>query len=258
MTSADAGDARERHFSAGTRPRGLVTASIARLRDDPRLLAPFLLAGAFLTAVDWLRARDPIPAGERASLPADGIEISVEFVGYPTGVRQTRLLLDPLVGLQPRYLLWVLGLHLLGLAVVSAAGTLAIARATDADATLGAGLRYGAYVAALEFVAVFLASIDVLQGMGLVGVVPLALVAYAFVRLFAAPGFLVAGRSVRVAVRQSARHSRGSGWGIFGLVLLIGLGAWLLAFVPLVGTAASTAVAGSFHAVAIVVFLERQ
>ncbi|MCW8172045.1 hypothetical protein D8S78_02685 [Natrialba swarupiae] len=87
-----------------------------------------------------------------------------------------------------------------------------------------------------------LGSIDLLQGMGLFGLVWLAIYLYLFVRLFAVPGLVVDGRSLPAALEESFELTAGRGWSIFGLILLFGLGAWLLAAVPHVGAAASSAI----------------
>lgn len=48
---------------------------------------------------------------------------------------------------------------------------------------------------------------------------------------------------------------RGRGWTVAGLIVVIGVGAWLLALVPTVGTVLSTGLTAPLHAAAIVTVL---
>ncbi|PCR91197.1 hypothetical protein [Natrinema ejinorense] len=231
-------------------------AALARLRRDPALFGPFLLVGIALSLVDWLRRRDPLPAPERAGFGTNGIDIRLEFVGYPTGIGQTMRPLESLIGLEPGYLVWGLGLYGLTTLAVSVAGVVTMAHAMGRDVRLGAVRSLFGFVVATDLFQRLLGSIELLQAMGLWGVVPLAIYCYLFVRFFVAPGLLVDGRSIQAAIRGSLRRTAGRGWRLFGLVVAIGLSAWLLASLPL-GTVLSSALVAPVHAVAIVVVLER-
>lgn len=247
-TAATADDAPE------DRRSGAFSTAIGRLYRDPRLFVPFLVVGVLLSVVDRLRRADPIPVIERAGIESG--EITVAFVGYPTGLSRTIRPLEALVGLEFPYLIWGAGLHVLALGAISVAGLLTIGRAMGVDPELGAGVRVFAYVFALDFFSRALGSIDALQAMGLLGFVPLAFLLYLYVRLFAVPGFLVAGRSFRSAVYRSGRRTKGHGLALFGLVLTFGLGSWLLAEVPHVGTVLNTAAIAPVHAASIAAFLD--
>lgn len=235
--------------------RRVLSTTYARLGADPRLFVPFVLAGLLHSLLDWLRRRDPIPTLERGR-PA-GLDVTVEFAGYPTGVPQTGRPLESLVGLELPFLLWGLGTYGLALLAISAAGTLTIARALGVDATVDAHVRLFGFVLATNGAFRLLASIELLQGMGLYGLGPLAVLFFLYVRLFLVPALLVGGSSPRRALTESNRFVRGRGWAVFGLVLAIGLSAWLLAYVPAVGTLLSFSVVAPVHAVATAVVLER-
>lgn len=237
--------------------RNPLSVALSRLRDDPALFAPFLLVGIVRTVVDWLHRRDPIPTLERTGLGTDGIDIQVEFVGYPTGIGQTRRPLESLIGLEPHYLGWGLALYALPLVAVTVAGAVTMARAMDRPVRFEDVTSLFGFVVALDLLQRLLGSIDVLQGMGLWGLVPLAIYFALFVRLFLVSGLLVAGRPLRPALRESGRFVDGRGWSLFVLLLAIGLSAWLLSLPPVVGPVLSSALVAPVHAVAIVVILER-
>ncbi|WP_228434323.1 hypothetical protein [Natrarchaeobaculum aegyptiacum] len=232
-----------------------LTVALVRIRRDPRLIVPFLLAGVFLTLVDYLRLEDPIPTVERAVPWSNGVSIDLAYAGFPTGVPQTTTHLESLVGLHPEYLAWGLALYLFPLLAVAAAGAVTIARAMDQPVRLEAvGAVFG-FVLAADLLHRLLGSIELLQGMGLVGVPLLVGYLLVTVRLFAVPGLLVAGRSFVEAIRESARRTRGRGWTIVGVIFVVGLSSWFLASVA-AGTFVTTALVAPLHAVAIVSLLE--
>ncbi|MFP8951587.1 hypothetical protein ACLI4Z_01260 [Natrialbaceae archaeon A-arb3/5] len=245
-------------------PRSLSSAVLFRLRRDPALLVPFFLVGVALSLVDRLRRLDPIPFVERERIGSNGINVQVEYIGYPTGATQTAVPLESLIDLHISYLALGIGYYVLPLLAVAVAGAITMRRAmsnrramTD-DASLwltAVGPLFG-YVVAMDLLYRLLGSIDVLQGMGLWGIVPLILYFLVMVRLFAVPALLVAGRGFLSALVESDRRIRGNGWTVFGATLAIGLTAWLLVDVPVVGTALSIAVVAPAHAVAIVAFLD--
>lgn len=257
MTVIDENGGETADRSGGGRPPGAFSVALSCLRRDPWLFVPFFLAGAVLSLVDWLRRRDPIPAFERAGLETNGISVQVEFVGYPTGVSQTMVSLESLIGLELPVLAQGLGVLALAVLAISVAGVLTIARAMETDVSLESGIRFVGFVVGMDLFFRVLGSIDLVRGMGLFGLVPLVLIVALLVRLFVVPGLLVAGRSLWPAVRESYRLTRGRGWTISGLILLFGLGAWILAHVPFGGTILSSAVVAPVHAVVIVTVLER-
>lgn len=77
----------------------------------------------------------------------------------------------------------------------------ATARLLGTPARPGAGMRLFLYSAGIDLVFRMLGSVDIFQGLGLFGVVPLALLVDGFVRLFTVPGIIVEGASIRDAVR---------------------------------------------------------
>ncbi|MEY7848782.1 hypothetical protein AB7C87_06205 [Natrarchaeobius sp. A-rgal3] len=249
--SASGGTAPERSRSPDTFSRGL-----EMLRDDPWLFVPFLVAGLVLSAVDALRLMDPIPVLERGAPGTGNLDIQIEFVGYPAGVPQTMVRFESLVGLEIPYLVWGAGLYAVALLVVVAAGVLTINRAMDGEAGLAGFVSLLGFALGVDLVNRGLGSIDLLQGMGLFGLVWLAIYLYLFVRLFAVPGLVVEGRSLPAALEESFELTAGRGWSIFGLILLFGLGAWLIASVPHVGTVASTVAVAPVHAAIVVAFIE--
>ena len=257
---------------------GLLRASIGRIVADPRLAVPFLVAGVVLSAVDWLRVHDPVPT-TTPELVGD-VTVSVAYRFYPTGLRTTGTRPAALVDLEVGYLARTLGLELAALLAVVVAGWLTLSRATDARESAGRSAssgrsssaqsgfarsdtrsldsgRLGSYLGFVVVGHLLVGLFGLLDGLGwltLVGFVAYAVVA---VRLFAAPALVVGGSGVRAAMRRSHRHAVGEGATVFGLVVLFGIGAWLLGSVPVVGAAASTALVAPVHAVATVVFAER-
>lgn len=228
----------------------------AQLRRDPWLFAPFFIAGVVLSLIDWLRRVDPLPMLESAPTVTDGLDITLEYMGYPTGVTGTERAFESLIGLEAPYLLWGIGLEVLALLAISIAGGLTIGRAMDESVSWAALARLSGYVIGLHLSFRVIGSFEAVQSMGLIGLIPLVGVLYLFVRLFAIPGYIVAGWSIGAAIRESLHHTFGRGWTVFGLILVVGLGAWLLAFVPSVTTLLTSTVIAPIHAVAIAVFLE--
>jgi hypothetical protein len=267
---------------------GLLRASIGRIVADPRLAVPFLVAGVVLSAVDWLRVHDPVPT-TTPDLVGD-VTVSVAYRFYPTGLRATGTRPAALVDLEVGYLARTLGLELAALLAVVVAGWLTLSRATDARESAGRSAssgrsgsarsgsarsgsarsgsarsdtrsldsgRLGSYLGFVVVGHLLVGLFGLLDGLGWLAVVGLVAYAVVAVRLFAAPALVVGGSGVRAAVRRSHRHAVGEGATVFGLVVLFGLGAWLLGSVPVVGAAASTALVAPVHAVATVVFAER-
>ncbi|NGM68090.1 hypothetical protein G6M89_03525 [Natronolimnobius sp. AArcel1] len=237
----------------------MVSRSLARLRRDPFLLVPFALAGVVLAILDFLHRGDPVPAIEHGGLGEH--TVNVEYAGYPTGLRQATVPLESLLGLELPYLLWGGGLYVLGLLAVTVAGAVTIRRALTGETSIDidAVTSLFGFVVAMDLLQRALGSVDLLQGMGLLlGIPVLVLYFYVMVRLFVTPGLLVAGWGPRAAIRGSDRLTTGAGWSIAGVVVLLGVAAWLLGSVPAIGAFPSTAVVAPIHAVAIVSVLERK
>lgn len=238
------------------RRESLLTTALSQVRRDPLLLVPFGVAGLVLTLVDVLRHFDPIPVVERQQLLQDGLDIRVEFAGYPRGVSQREVLFESLVGLRLPYFVWGVGLHLLTVLALTGAIVATISRVEDTEPGRTEWGRVFAYILLADGASRVVGSVTLLS------VFPIALgslvVAFlVFVRLFAVPGLLVQGHSVWAALGESTTITKGSGWQLFGVILLLGLSAWVLADTPYVGTLVSTAVVAPVHTVAIAVFLRR-
>ncbi|WP_440763783.1 hypothetical protein [Natronorubrum sp. DTA7] len=242
-------------------PPSPLSVATARIRRDPALAVPFVVAGFLLAAIDWLRRHDPVPA-----LVSDGGEsfsITVEFAGYPTGVPETGRSLEAFVDLQLRYLAWGIGLEVAALLIVAVAGTVTIARAVDDERSRdGTGLVrcVPAYLGLVVMFDTWYRLTGSIGDVGLfLGIPLLIVVSVVLVRLFAAPAFAVAGSGPIAALRRSARTTRGSGWSIFGLVLAFGLAAWALGLVPIsyAEPILSSALVASVHAVSVAVVWER-
>lgn len=235
----------------GTSVAGVLRGAFGRIAADPALALPFVVAGLALTAVDWLRLRDPVPT---ASPPRVGdVTVRIAYQFYPAGVRRAGVRPAALVDLELPYLAWTVGAEFAALLAVAVAGWAVVSRALDAERTPVSLVRYLAFaVGAHALLGVF----ALFDGLGWLALLALAAYLSAAVRLFAAPALVVAGRDLRTAVRESARRSRGETATVVGLVALVGLAAWLLGSVPVVGAFPSTAVVASVHAVAVVAFVE--
>ena len=250
--SADAPvESRGRDRRPTTSVADVLRESVARVAADPALALPFVVAGLVLTAVDWFRLRDPVPT--TTPTQAGDVTVHVAYQFYPAGVRGTGTRLAALVDLELPYLAWTVGSELAAFLAVAVAGWLVLSRAADAERTRGGLAGYLAFAVGAH---VLLRGFALFDGLGWLTLV--ALVAYlsVAVRLFAAPALVVAGRDLGASVRESARLSAGEVATVVGLVVLVGLAAWLLGSVPVVGALLSTAIVAPVHAVAAVVFAE--
>lgn len=234
---------------------GPLVLALRRIRADPALLVPFLVAGLVLSGLDWLRSRDSLPAATTEPLAGEGLEITVEYAIYPTPATQTTRSAGALVDLHPEYLGWALGLEALALLVVPLAGAITIARAATLRLTTRTIAGYVGFVLGVVIAyRVFAVTFDGRVGFVL-GLVLLILVMYLFVRLFATPGFLVDGDPPWTAARRSVSVTAGDGWGLVQLILVFGLAAWLVTAVPHLGAALGGPIA-AVHAVSVVTYLE--
>ena len=257
MTGSPEGDDRTERLTAG----GTFSRATARIRDDPVLLVPFALAGFVLAVLDWLRLQDPIPTLEGRAIDSSGVEISLEFVGYPTGTPGTARRVSALVDLEAPYLLWAVGLEIIAVLVVAAAGWYTIVRAAGVEPTRAGFASY------LGVVVLFGAAFRLLSSVGDVGPLGPAgfllvlgllvvIVLFVFARIFLTPALAALVDSPWTAIRRSVAHSSGHELGLAGLVVGFGLGAWLFGTVPYVGVLASSVAVGAVHAVSTVIALE--
>ncbi|MXR50291.1 hypothetical protein GRX03_01530 [Halovenus sp. WSH3] len=231
---------------------GVLSRVFGRFAADPTLLAPFVVVGFVIALIDELRRRDPLPARSTAGPPGE-FEISVDLFPVPSGIQQTSRTLGGLIDLQPRLLVYGIGLELLGIVAVSLAGYLTIARVLDADlSATGAGtyLLYAFLTVGWTWPFVSL-QVDFTGGALLLGIPLLVLWFYVTVRLFVVPAALVDGDGVLAAVRRSNRAIRGFGWTTVGVVVVLGLAVWASGLLPVGGTVVSFGVGASLHAVTV-------
>ncbi|MCU4802598.1 hypothetical protein OB920_19725 [Halobacteria archaeon HArc-gm2] len=258
-TDDDAAATGERRRPADSRrtptdTRTVLGAVWARVRRDPPLLIPFAVTGLILALADVLRTRDPIPIEPTAALDQT---VTVQFSLYPSGTARTARGVGALVDLETPYLLRGVGIELAVPLAVGVAGWLTITRVLDGQRRLDALARYLCLPVVLSVAPRLLGSPTVDVGLS-VGLVVLLAVSFVSVRLFLVPAFLATGLGFGAAIRNSASRSRGQGWTLFGLILVLGIGSWALATVPIAGAFLSTAIVAPVHAVAMAVVLDRR
>ncbi|AGB17030.1 hypothetical protein Halru_2448 [Halovivax ruber XH-70] len=262
--STDPGDDESGDIGTHRDRSGLAVGSLGRaagrLVREPILFLPFAAFALVLTGVDVLRRRDPIPAITWESVTPG--TINVDYALYPTPQSQTVRPLQALIDLDVPYLLWAAGLEFLVIGSIVLAGVIVINQGL-ADARIDTPpvrdrfASYLGFVVAVDLLGRFVGGLGVFQEMPLlIGVPVLIVAAVVGVRLFLTPVLLVAGRSLPVAIRESNQRSFGHGWSFFGLILLFGLGTWVLASVPIVGTLLTGLFIAPLQAVTLVVVFE--
>lgn len=229
---------------------GVLAGACRRLAGNPRALAAMLLAGVVVAGVDWLRLHDPIP-----TTGYEGVQSG--RVAFPFGVAvsvlsRTSVPASALLHLETGWLAATVGLELLSAATVVAASSYALARLLDVRLSLPAVLRYGAVVA---FVRYGMVRANFEGEAVLVGIPLFVAALLVTVRLVPFPGRIVRGETVGTALRRSWAATRGHGWSLFGVVLVVGLANHALASVPVVGPVGSAA-AGAVHAGAVATVIE--
>lgn len=252
-TAGDRSATADQYTVAGSVSSVLKTVGV-RVRRDPGLALPFAVAGLLLALVDVLRRRDPIPV---STPDAFSETLSVQYAIYPTGTARTVREVGALVDLQTPYLLWGVGLELLPLLAIGAAGWITIARALDAPRRLDALSRYLCVLVVFGLLPRLLGSPSIDVSSLLLGVALLVVFSLVFVRIYLFPAFLVAGRGFVPAVRDGVAASRGQRWTIFGLVLVLGVTSWGLAHVQMAGAFLSTAIVAPVQAVSYAVLVQR-
>ncbi len=228
----------------------------ARLVDDPLLCVPFLLAGVALSLIDELRRHDPVPA--RSLVGIHRLDFSLELVLIPSGSRGVRRILGGLTDLQPRLLLWALGLETAALGIVALAGYLTLARALDTGWSATSAGTYLLYVALTTGVFWIIGPLYVNLPLFLVMLWGpfVALWFLGLVRLFAVPAAVVNGQSLLDAARWSNDAVDNREWAHLALVTFFGVLLWLAELLSVGSTLISFAVVGPLHAVAVAVVSE--
>jgi hypothetical protein len=221
-----------------------------RIQTNPAVIVALLVAGIVVAGVDWACLHDAIP-----TVGFNGIQEGNLAVSFGVVVRvfsRATTPLSALVGLKLRWLAWIVGLELLGVVAAAGVGASALARLLEIRLRVSALLRYAGIVALLQFGP----EIHFEEASILVVVVLFPVTFALLVRLFALPGFVVAGYPVISALRQSWKLTRGYGWSLFGIILLVGLLNHLLTSVPVVGPIGS-ALVGALHAGTVAAFLHQ-
>ncbi|SDR05033.1 hypothetical protein [Natronobacterium texcoconense] len=237
------------------RRKPVLTAVAARLRSDPWLFVPFFVAGCVLLVADLLRETDAVPT---ASSVGDST-FHVAYSIYPTGTTVTERSLNALVDLELPLLGYALALEVLAVTVIAVAGWMTMMRASDETVHWNRFLVYfgGVFLVTVLFETGDAVGLEYTTGSLLVGVALLGLVLFVLVRLFLAPVAVLYEDGILRPIAAGWRYSRGHGFTLFGVLLVVGLGSWWLAHVPSAGTLLSTTIAGTVHAVSLVVLYDR-
>lgn len=222
-----------------------------RIWGHPRAVLALLLAGSVVTGIDWLRLRDPVP-----SVGFNGIlegHFTVLFNSVISVFSRATVPVSALIGLKPQWLAWAIGLKLLGFVVIVGAGAYALSRLLQVPLTTTVTLRYAGIVVLVRFWPNFTIDSGMVMTI-LIGVPLLAVSLFLLVRLFAFPGLLIAGNSVGSALRRSWRRTKGHGWSLCAVIILLGILNQLLTSMPVIGPLGSAVVA-VFHTGTIADFL---
>lgn len=225
------------------------------LRERPRTAVPYLALAVLVAVVETVRLRDPVPV---APTTTAGTAFDVSFRAYPDAVRSVTTPPGALVGLDPTWLLWTLGVGGLAVVATAAATATTVAWALDRGDPVRSVPRLVAYHVGV--LTVFAAMTLLEPELGALLIVAFVASLYVLVKLFLVPALLVWGRSVRSAVRTSWAQTGGNGLSLFGLVVLLGVASALLANAPAalgvemsarLGAAAATALVGPLHALSV-------
>ena len=245
--SVDAGNSRDGSLSTVS----VLAGALSRLGANPAALVALLLAGGAVAGIDWVRLHDPVP-----TVGYEGIQqgrVAVEFDVMVNVASRATTPASALLHLEPAWLAATVGLALVELAVVVAASSYALGRLLDVQPSPTAVARYGLAVALFRY-SLLRATFD--GGAVVVGLLLVAALFVVAVRLVLLPVGLLLGDSFGGAVRRSWRATRGHGWALLGVALVIGVANHLLVSVALVGPVGSGAVA-AVHAGALAAVVSR-
>jgi hypothetical protein len=212
-----------------------------------------VIAGLVVALADAIRAWDPIPVTTPEWTEKS---LSVQYSFFPGGPARTIRELGAFVDLRTLYVLGAFALECVVFVGVGLAGWITITRALDDERRLEALGRYLGVFGLIGSLPVLIGprsvTIDSLP-LALLGVVAVSLVS---VRFFFVPGFLARGDRATAALTHSVRASKGAFWPLLSLVIVFGIGYWVLAMVPLAGGFLSTAIIAPLHSITLAVFIE--
>lgn len=229
----------------------LLREGVQNVRVHPEALFVLVLSGVLVAGIDWVTLHAAVP-----TTGYEGVQTGEITVAFGVVVRVfSRAHVSPpaLVGLKPAWLAWAVGLQAAKVVVVAGGAVYALARLLDVTPTAAVTVRYAVVVAALTL---FPWNVT-FEGASVIIGIPLMIVfTVVLVRLFALPGLLVEGVSIRAALGRSWDRTSGHGWALFGTVLIVGLCNHLLVSTPVAGPVGS-GVAAALHAGTVVAFLRR-
>ncbi|SDR02945.1 hypothetical protein SAMN05216278_3340 [Halopelagius longus] len=229
--------------------------ALTRLQRDPLLGLPFVIAGVVIALADAIRAWDPIPVTTPEWV---GKALSVQYSFFPSGPARTVRTLSAVVDLRTPYALGAVTLEVAVFFVVGLAGWVTITRALDTDRHLGSLVRYLGVFGSTGVIPVLLGPTSVSLDSLPLTLLGLVIVSVVSVRFFLFSGFVGRGDRVAVALKRSVCASKGAFWPLLSLVVIFGVGYWVLAQVPLVGGFLSTGIVAPLHSVALAVLLEQR
>lgn len=219
-----------------------------RLVTHPRALVALVFAGALVAGIDWVQFHDAVPTTTYEGVQQGRFAATFRVVVAPES--RATVPAPAFLHLRPAWLARTVGLVVAKYLVVVLASGYALARLQGTDLTLAALARYGAAVALL-WVAVGRITFE--GGAILVGLPLVIAFLYVAVRLVPLPARLVRDASARSALGRSWDQTRGHGWTLLGVVLVVGVANHLAASVPVVGPVGSGAVAAVHAAAAVTV-----
>lgn len=225
--SADATADDDREFRPVLSAGGTLADAAWLARTRPRTVVPYVALAVLVAVVEVIRLRDPVPV---APTTTAGSVLDVSFRAYPDAVRSVTTPPAALVGLDPTWLLWTLGVGGLVVVATAAAAAATMVWALDRGSIVRSVPRLVAYHVGLLTTFGAMALLE--SELGLLGVVALVASLYVLIKLFLVPALLVWGRSVPAAVRTSWAQTGGNRLSLFGLVVLLGLASALLTSAP--------------------------
>jgi hypothetical protein len=226
----------------------LLGRGVTRLRARPGALLALVLAGVVVAAGDWFALHDPIPTETYEGIQHGEISVSL---GILVGVASRATVpLTSFVGLKVEWLAWAVGTSVVPAAVSAVAAVVALTRLLDTSLTAGAVVRY--LIVTVVFV---VGAVNVDVSSLLLGLLLLVAFTVVVVRLFAFPGLLAAGESIRTAANRSWARSQGYGWQLLGVIVILGFLNHVLTSVPVAGPVGSGLI-GAVHAATVAAFLE--